>query len=184
MFLFIPQLRQSTQFAFTRLKTLNAFSSDENVGESLSSEKRIDYRLPKVLKGFAQNPITGLGFSDIYLNEVGEGSPYGDPHVGNFNLLANIGLIGFLLFSYLWIVLISKLKKSKRILSDSNPYKDSLTVLMAGFIGLLLAHFTSYQLFGVVIMRNKFIFLAFYFIFINFIINSAHKEESKSLDAT
>ncbi len=139
LYKFVPRLDYRIEYSTKRLATVEMLlEGDVTAGGTL---RRIDVRLPKVLEGFTKNPIFGWGFSDTYRK-------YADGHVGNFNLLLQGGIVGFIIFLFFWISYLRMILSTKRRLSNNNHFKKPLLVLSFAFGGMLLLHFTSYQFFS------------------------------------
>ncbi|UCG30885.1 MAG: hypothetical protein JSV53_03140 [candidate division WOR-3 bacterium] len=106
-----------------------------------SFDQRYSVRLPHVVEGIKQNWLLGWGFSDSYVK-------YNDAHVGNFNMLLQVGIIGFMLFSYLWWGYFKMVHGAARRVSFNSSHRRSLQVLLSVFTAMLVAHFSTYQFFG------------------------------------
>jgi hypothetical protein len=137
----IPMTEQS-KLIFTgsseRLSTVFQIHQKESeAGESI--EHKLKTRLPKQLELIYQNPITGWGFT-------GKG---GDPDVGVFGQLSQMGLIGFGLFLSLWYKILTLTKSASKNLHVSKNYRNMFRVFWIGFVGLLISHFTTNQIFGI-----------------------------------
>jgi hypothetical protein len=102
--------------------------------------KRINEYTPALLNIFYKSPILGWGFSDVFWSNK-------NGHAGQANLLMNVGIVGFLLFIYFWFKLITVPYKINARLKRLNPYKNSLLVLIIGFLIFFILHNTSGQQF-------------------------------------
>jgi len=154
----IPVLKRAIDTGFNRFSTIEyLIEGDITAGSTLD---RYSVRLPRVMEGFKQNPVIGWGFSKTYLK-------YADGHVGNFNLLLQVGIIGFFFFVYFWYFVYKKTFFIHKKLSNINPYKKSLLVLPLGLTGMLILHFSSYQFFGFGFNYAGISFLALYFSLVN-----------------
>lgn len=125
-----------------------------------SIDSKIEVRLPVQLDLIKQNPLTGWGFT-------GKG---GDPDVGIFGHLSEMGIIGVGLFIWLWIKhlkLTRQISKERRI---PKAYRQVNGVLWISLIGLLISHFTTNQIFGVTYYVS---FLAVFFWLSDFFIRQA-----------
>jgi len=128
--------------------------------ESLSTqsiEMKATVRLPQQLIYIRENPVTGWGFTDRLA----------DPDTGNFGLLVQVGFIGFLLFVFFWVSYFRSVQRAKKKLAQKNLHRGVLNVLLASFIGLLISHFTTNQIFGThffPVLLSTFFFLSDFFI--------------------
>jgi hypothetical protein len=133
----LPLFHSTINVGLSRFETVKYLAKgDITAGGTL---QRFDVRLPIVLKGFYQNPIIGWGFSDTYFK-------YSDGHVGNFNLLLQVGIAGFFLWLYFWFFFFKTTNSFIKRSSFEN--KNALKVLNLGVIGMLILHFTTYQFFA------------------------------------
>lgn len=142
--------------------SINRISSIAEINEEGSeSYETIDYkishRLPAQILLIKQNPITGWGFTDKMT----------DVDVGIFGMIAQVGFVGLILFLYLWytviISLINTIRKQKKLSTNRNV----LIILLSGFVGLLISHFTTNQIFGIntfPIMVSLLLFLTDFYI--------------------
>ena len=169
-YLFVPGVNYAVNNSLRRTYTIIALTKGDVTAEG--TLQRIDVRLPRVLEGYKKSPIIGWGITDTF-------SRYSDYHVGNFNLLLQTGIIGFILFSNFWLKYYEMIFSASRKLSSNNSYKKPLTVLAIGFLGMLILHFTSYQFFGYNAISISVIFLIIIYIIISeFAVREALKEES------
>lgn len=104
-----------------------------------SMETKYSVRLPPQLDLIRQNPVTGWGFTENR----------GDVDVGVFGHLVEVGLVGMAFFFYLWYEYIRKTLMSIRNLRIPLQYRNLLAVFLFGFLGLLVSHFTTNQIFGI-----------------------------------
>ena len=88
-----------------------------------------------------QNWVFGWGFSNPYVI-------YNDAHVGNFNMLLQVGIVGFVFFAYFWFCYFSMLYVSANTMHVRRIDKNALTILASVFAAMLVAHFSTYQFFG------------------------------------
>jgi len=128
--------------------------------ESLSTQSvkmKTEVRLPHQLLYIWENPVTGWGFTDRKA----------DPDTGNFGLLVQVGFLGFSLFIYFWIKYLLIIQNTKKALANDNLYRYVLNILLASFLGLLISHFTTNQIFGThffPVLLSTFFFLSDYYI--------------------
>ncbi|MFX0132340.1 MAG: O-antigen ligase family protein [Candidatus Hodarchaeota archaeon] len=165
---FFPRIYSSVLYSIKRLSTVEyLIKGDLTAGRTL---ERITIRLPKVLKKFKEKPIFGWGFSDMYRR-------WGDHHVGNFNLLMQCGIFGFMFFLNFWISFYNMISECRKRLSEGNSLKQPLVVLIIAFIGMLILHFTSYQFFGFDLRQSHIFFIVAFISFSGFFIKEAEKRE-------
>jgi hypothetical protein len=112
------------------------------------------------------NLIVGWGFSSNYYK-------YGDGHVGNFNLLLEVGVLGFLIWVYFWSYYFLKIREYHRYLNYFNYLKRPLNVLIIAQVGMLILHFTSYQFFGYNVINYGMFFLIIFYSLSNTILNES-----------
>ncbi len=103
-----------------------------------SMETKFSVRLPPQIELIRQNPITGWGFTENR----------GDVDVGIFGHIVEVGLAGLALFIYLWYDFIRITGAAVRDHGIPFQYRNMIAVILAGFIGLLVSHFTTNQIFG------------------------------------
>jgi len=133
------KIRDRTYFALERFMTLEALAGgDETAGGTLA---RLNERGPVVLAAWADNPIFGWGYSNVYFEK-------NDGHVGNHNILLHSGVIGFtLLMIFILFVNITMYTVYKSFASKSK-YKDTPLVFIVFFMGYFIIHSSSGQQFG------------------------------------
>jgi len=119
---------------FNRLKSIELLAKgDITAGGTLS---RINVRGPAMLKKVKENPLIGFGFSKEYYI-------YADNHVGWIMQLLQMGIIGTLLIIYLFIRIVTHIRKIVKITNNSSYY-----VFIIGLIGLIIIHSTSTAIFS------------------------------------
>lgn len=164
----VPRIYYSARYSLKRVSTIEKLiKGDLTAGGTLI---RITVRLPKVLKKFKEKPIFGWGFSNTYRE-------WGDYHVGNFNLMMQCGIIGFVFFLNFWSSFYIMISECRKKLSDRNSLKQPLFVLIIAFTGMLILHFTSYQFFGFDLRQNQIFFIVLFVSFSVFFAKEAKKEE-------
>lgn len=104
-----------------------------------SMETKYSVRLPPQLDLIRENPVTGWGFTE----------KRGDVDVGVFGHWVEVGVVGLALFFYLWYEYIRKTRMAIRNLRIPVQYRNLMAVFLAGFLGLLVSHFTTNQIFGI-----------------------------------
>jgi len=169
-YLVIPRFAYSVDNSWRRLSTVeNLMQGDVTADGTLM---RIDKRLPKVLEGFVQNPVFGWGFSETY-------EKYCDYHVGTFNLMLQVGIIGLILFVTLWINYLKMIYFTRKRLSKNNVFKNPLLVLIISFIGILILQLTQFVFFAYDLGMSAAFFTIIFISFSEFFVKEALKEETK-----
>jgi hypothetical protein len=164
----IPRYKYSIEYSMNRLRTIGYLvQGDVTAGGTL---QRIDKRLPRVLEGWKQNPLFGWGFSETY-------QKYRDFHVGTFNLLHQVGIIGFILFVILWIYYLRMIFFTRKKISNLNVFNKPLQVLLIAFLGLLVLQFTTFVFFAYDFSSPVAPFTIIFLCFSEFFVKEALKEE-------
>lgn len=157
LILTMPTIKTQFDLVFERMETLELLiKGDNTAGGTLA---RISERGPRVYNKFLEHPIFGWGYSI-------EGFKYMDGHVGNQNMLLQVGIVGYFLFINFWIFFIRKVFKLKKRLNINNKYKNAIAIYFITFIGIFVIHSSSSQIFGTdlyISKLNKLIFLALFF---------------------
>lgn len=137
----VPEINKVIINITTRLSTIEELAEgDITAGGTLS---RISVRMPRMLKKVKENPITGFGFSEEFYI-------YGDNHVGPVYQLLQMGIIGYLLFIWFFIVIYKKISYTVTITKNKSYY-----ILFFGIIGLNVIHLTSTAIFGLTGMGGQ-----------------------------
>lgn len=167
----IPLIKYQIESSFERLSTIQyILQGDPSAGGTLG---RLTERAPRVYNQFLESPMVGFGFSDIFWQ-------YADHHVGHHTMLLNGGIVGYSIFIFFCIYFISTVLRTRSIISDNNPYKSSLLVLLIGFASLLVHHSTSGMIFSFIITwpyNGWFFLVALFLSFSDFVIKDALREE-------
>ena len=121
--------------AFQRISTVFSLG-DESSPATQQINAKIDMRLPSQLQYIQENPLTGWAFT----------KRIGDPDVGNFALLVDVGFVGFLIFLWFWFSYFHILKKHIASAKTRNA-RNALRMLIVLFVGILLSHFTTNMVF-------------------------------------
>ncbi len=133
------KIRDQTIFAVERFMTLEALTGGDQTANGTLA--RLDERSPKVMAAWAENPIFGWGYSNVFLKNT-------DGHVGNQNILMHAGFIGFsLLMLFLLFVNVTMLF-DYRSFAYKSKYKETCLVFIVFFIGYFILHSTSGQQIG------------------------------------
>lgn len=143
IFLNIPKIHTGIVNSFNRISTLTEVAEEGSIGNE-NLENRLESRWPRFVISFKINPITGLGSSKLYKTY----SPGSD--LGNFNLIAQGGLIGFTLFLIIWIKFLTFFRKINNRINRNNPFKHTILFFNIALLALLTAHFTTHQIFWIV----------------------------------
>jgi hypothetical protein len=150
----VSPLRSGINNALTRVDQLSAIAKGQYY-RAPTFERRFGERLPRLMVGLKQNWTLGWGYSDMYL-------AFSDGHVGNFNLLLQVGIVGFGLFCYFWVRYFGMIFGARRRVNSSNVFKDSLLILVFAFAAMLVAHFSTYYMFGLTGMESGIFFVSIY----------------------
>jgi hypothetical protein len=127
-------LNKMIKGSFNRLTGAVVVEGGEIVAEN-SLAYRLEYRLPKLMAAFEENPFLGYGFSDKFY-EVYDG------HLGGVIVgLLQAGIIGYIFYIYFIIrlfrvIIFYQRKFRKRKISYSEPLK----VMVIGLTGYLLVN--------------------------------------------
>jgi hypothetical protein len=152
---FIPNLSYQFKRNISRFETTIKFIEGDS--KDLLSDNRIENRIPKLLDNIGDNWIFGYGFSDKYMNNR-------DGHIAHLNMIFNIGIVGLLLFTFLWLLYLYKI-----MLRANSTKNNRIGLLNIGFIGLLTIHSFSRQIFGYLMDVDVGYFLALYLLLSNYI---------------
>lgn len=136
---------------------------DKTAGGTLS---RLTDRPERVLNEFKKSPIFGFGFSD-------RTAEYYDGHVANQSILLQSGLVGITLLYLIIGKILWYFFKSYLYLKKDNIYKFKLLSMIIGFLGIMVIHFTSQQMYGYNDRAEKFILIAFWFLFTFYYLDKA-----------
>lgn len=137
--LFIPVLGIQIQNAVKRLLTLEKLAEgDMSAGGTLI---RLNTRGPRVMKKFAEAPITGFGFSTEFMD-------WNDFHVGNQNILLHSGVIGYALMHFFFLYFMFKLFVRNINLPPEHTYRGTLLLFCIFFPAWFMLHSSSQQFFS------------------------------------
>jgi hypothetical protein len=134
-----PLIKKQAEFSMKRLSTLETLAAgDITAGGTL---ERLSERGPRVMKKWAENPVFGWGFSDVFLQ-------FDDGHVGNQNLLLFSGVTGFsLMIGFLLYFCFKLLSRSLR-LSKAIKNKKTYLVFIIMLTGWFFLHSSGAQHFS------------------------------------
>jgi hypothetical protein len=134
----LPVLQNQIIGTSNRLLTIEQLAKgDYSAGGTV--ERYTEYT-PQLLKLWKESPILGLAFSEKYWTSQ-------NGHAGHANLLMNVGVMGFMLFVYLWAMLVITPWLIYRRLHIDNNFKKSVLVLILWFLFFMIVHSTSGQQF-------------------------------------
>ncbi len=136
---FIPVIGLQIHNAIKRLLTLEKLAEgDMSAGGTLI---RLNTRGPRVMKKFQEAPLTGLGFSEEFMET-------NDFHVGNQNILLHSGVIGYALMHFFFLYFMFKMFVRDLNLPPEHTYKGTLTYFCIFFPAWFMLHSSSQQFFS------------------------------------
>lgn len=153
-----PLVTKQIDASFERFATMeDLMHGDITAGGTL---QRLDIRGPKVMKKFWESPVVGYGFSDEFYRNS-------DGHVGNQNILLNVGILGYFLLIGVFVRISIKIwkmsvRKEFRISENRAP-----VVYLFGLIAVFIIHSSSSQFWGYTISDKSIIFFAFFMAAVN-----------------
>jgi hypothetical protein len=169
-YLLVPKINDFTNRSWTRISSVFEINKKNSLAY-IQIENKKKYRLKKTMVGIAESPLIGLGDSTRFFECTGGGD------IGNFNLILQVGILGFLLFINLWIRFFILVLKSNRGLSPHNPYRGTILLFNISFIGLLISHFTTHQIFAMIITHGYGIFVMLFIFMSGYFARDALKTE-------
>lgn len=135
----LPVIGIQIENAIKRLLTLEKLAEgDETAGGTLI---RLNTRGPRVMKKWAESPLTGWGFSHEFMKAD-------DFHVGNQNILLHSGIIGYILLHLFFIYFIAKLFIRSLHLPPEHHFKRALQFFAIFFPAWFMLHSSSQQFFS------------------------------------
>lgn len=136
---YLPVIGLQVQNSVKRLLTLEKLAEgDMSAGGTLI---RLNTRGPRVMKKFAEAPITGLGFSNEFMDT-------NDFHVGNQNILLHSGVIGYALMHFFFLYIMFKLFVRNINLPPEHTYRGTLLLFCIFFPAWFMLHSSSQQFFS------------------------------------
>lgn len=126
------------QGAVTRIFSVFDINKEGSLANR-SIDQKVERRLPLQLEYIRQNPLTGWGFTE----------KRGDADVGIFGHLVEMGIVGVGIFGWLWYRYLTLTRAASKCRRYPKRYRRLFGVLWISFLGLLLSHFTTNQIFGV-----------------------------------
>ncbi len=134
-----PTISTQGSLAFQRLLTLEDLAQgDLTAGGTLS---RLTERSPRVMAVFRESPLIGWAFSNRFY-------AFADVHVGNQTNLLNLGILGFLAISLVYISIILKTLQRGRSWQVKHESGNSYLVFLFALFALFIAHSSSGSLWG------------------------------------
>ena len=172
-----PLVRHQFEAALDRFATMELLlSGDVTAGGTL---KRIDVRGKRVMDQFYESPLIGWGFSDTYF-------AYEDGHVGQQNILLNVGIIGFLYLNFFYGYLCLKIWVYSGNKQIRSIWGNGFLVYLFSLLAIFIIHGSSTQFWGFIIegMTTKITLISFIIASINAIIVHAIKGPAEENDAS
>jgi hypothetical protein len=167
---FVPKIHDFAKRSWTRIESVFVLTRPGSLAyETLEGKKEI--RLNKTLEGIEASPLLGWGNSNQFFAYSGGGD------IGNFNLILQAGIIGFLLFTNFWLRFFFMVGKTNRRLSRRNPYRSTILLFNISLLGLLMAHFTTHQVFYMVTSQADSIFMMLFIFFTGYFARDALRVE-------
>lgn len=156
-----PVVHEQVKGSSQRMSTLEALAKGDVTARG--TLKRLDVRVPRVLNKFWESPVIGWGFSSEYQR-------YQDSHVGQYNLLLQVGVIGYVFFNGLFVVFCLKIWRMGK-----NPYirkvhGKAMGIYILGMLAGFIIHSTSVQFWGINMgfdHMQKVLFWCFFFTSVN-----------------
>jgi len=130
----LPSVSKQLESVISRLSTISSIVQGDSTADG--TLVRISERGPRVWKKFVESPIWGFGFSSEELDIT-------DGHVGNYSLLLQGGIIGFLIYIYVNWAVLKKLYQKYNI--NKKMKQNYFTICF--LISLIIAHSTSSMFF-------------------------------------
>lgn len=153
-----PVINLQLNASYNRFNTIEALMrGDMTAGGTL---ERLNVRGPKVMERYWESPIVGLGFSDEFYKHQ-------DGHVGNQNILLNVGILGYILLIGLFIRISRKIWKMSRRMEFRIYENRAPLVFLFGLIAVFIIHSSSAQFWGYTLLKYQVIFIAFFMAAVN-----------------
>lgn len=167
--LFVPAFQIQISNVFMRFETIASLAKgDMTAGGTL---QRLDVRGPRVLGKFSENPVLGWGFSNQYFE-------FADRHVGQYTMLLNIGIIGFIIFNLIFLKWCIKIYDTARKKAVVRTYGvNSVKVFMFALIGMYIIHSTSAMSWGFEISLAHIFFYSLILQYVNIIYQKSIRHE-------
>jgi putative inorganic carbon (HCO3(-)) transporter len=143
-----------------RFETISEYNQDDTTGAGASARGRIEGLIYGV-KFFFERPITGIGMANFPYYFFMEGKGWFNPHNMLAQLISELGMVGFLAFSFFIYYVFRSLRRAKRLYLF-HRWNDRFIPLMVSAvqIGFIMLFFQG--LFGHNLYRfNWYIFASF-----------------------
>jgi hypothetical protein len=139
LFATFPGFDNQSSFVINRLFTVTKIAEgDYTAGGTLS---RITERTPVVMNAFTQSPVFGFGFSTIFYR-------WGDVHVGHPTMLLNVGIFGFIIFTFIFFKWLFYLFQHARTRLIRDRYGNAALVFSSSLIFIYILHSTGQSSWG------------------------------------
>lgn len=136
---FYPSFLFQISKSFERLNTLEALTKgDLTAGGTLA---RLTERGPRVMSEFYKSPIIGWGFSNYYF-------AHSDMHVGNQSILLQGGIIGYLFWIGIFLLIIYNILTYGRLYYVKLSIGSGIYVILFALIATFAIHSSSMQMWG------------------------------------
>lgn len=165
----IPQVKKGVDGAWGRLSTIVGAQAVDTYEDRMESAQLME--IGPVMRGIRENPLFGRGFSEYY-------AKHGNYDLGNLNLIFHVGILGFTLFLIFWLAFLRYVYHSRHRLARDNPYRKTLPILAYILLGLMIPHFTTEQIFDIVMSPPYILMITVYFFASKYFIDEAFHYES------
>jgi len=167
---YISKIHDFSNKAWTRIESVFEMDKKGSVGYKALEHKK-KRRWSRSLAGIKKSPWIGLGVSDQFRENSGGAD------AGNLSLIVQVGIIGFLLFANSWMKFFLMVSNVNKKLSPGNPYRSILFFFSISLLGILIAHFTTHQVFAMVTSKSDSIFLMLFLFLSGYFVKDAMREE-------
>jgi hypothetical protein len=169
----IPIVQKQADRVFDRVMTLEYLArGDITAGDTLH---RLNVRSPRVMKKFWERPILGWGFSDEF-------HEHQDGHVGNQNILLNVGIVGyFFLIAFFVHICLKIYNISQHSEIRLNEGKTPLIYILS-LLAVFIIHSSSTQFWGYIMAFDqlpKVVFFGFFFASVNVVFQNCWVESDE-----
>lgn len=168
----VPRIQQFSRKSWQRVESVFYIDDPDSMAYQMIESKEKN-RLQDTLMYIKLNPWMGWGAS----NQFHQYTRGGD--VGNFNLVLQVGIIGFLLYANFWVRFFLQIRRINRNISAANPYHKTLHFFNIALAGLLIAHFTTHQVFFMITSQSNSIFIVIFVFLAGYFSLDALKRESE-----
>jgi hypothetical protein len=161
-----PVIGRQIDNSLTRLSTMEDLARGDLTARGTVS--RITERSPIVMNEFWKSPIFGWGFTNNFYE-------YSDGHVGNQNILLNVGIIGYSFLLFIYLSIFFKIWRWSTNPSVVAYYGSSLKIFAIAMLAIFIIHSSSTQFWGYNLhfdQLQKLLFYAFFLSSVNALIIS------------